>query len=178
MRQSRLIDLDPAKGTGRKDLRIHRERLSDGRSKDRECNRASRIMRQSELSGKLNRQRRDRRVSPAWAQGPGHESNRLFLAVVRSYKEPFRMAASWRESGCKPGISGNLSCVRQSRGGNAVETYNRRPLWSMRKSVPWRESGSPAERTGPVSSEMCNKEMYDTDQILAAKWIGPSWSNS
>ena len=53
-----LIDLDPGMGTRRKDRMIQRERLS-------ESDPGNRDMRQSELLGMSNQERRGRRTPPA-----------------------------------------------------------------------------------------------------------------
>ena len=213
MRQSRLIDLKAAMPTGAKVLRNQAERLSDGRSIDREEKRANRIMRQSGLTGRLNRQRGDRSVPPAWAPGPGQKSNSsgsstVVQGTVVRYRSDSRRGASrrprifpatnWSDSRRRRhienavaykhakrwsvghtrievcGIAGQLvmktgnigenlgQAPRQSRGGNAVETYNRRLSETMRKSDPCREAGIPAERTGAsAEAESNNKWSFD-----------------
>jgi hypothetical protein len=65
-----LIDLDPAMGTGGKDLTIHPERLS-------ESDPGNRDMRQSELLGMSNQERRGRRTPPASNGVTGLKSNSL-----------------------------------------------------------------------------------------------------
>ncbi len=90
LRQSLLIDLEPVMVTGRKDLTIQRERLSGVTSQDPESM-APRKMRQSDLQGKLNLERRDRSVPPASTGGAGQKVTAM--AVVRSYKEPLKLAA-------------------------------------------------------------------------------------
>ena len=65
-----LIDLDPGMGTRRKDHMIQRERLS-------ESDPGNRDMRQSELLGMSNQERRGRRTPPASNGVTGHKSNSL-----------------------------------------------------------------------------------------------------
>ena len=71
--------------TGGKDLTIHPERLSDGTYHDQESE-ANRRMRQSELAGRINCERKGRSTLPARSRGSGQKVTDP--AVVRSYKEP------------------------------------------------------------------------------------------
>jgi hypothetical protein len=77
------------------------------------------------------------------------------------------MAPGCGDTFSKPGISGNSSSgTRKSRGGNAVETDNRRPIFgTMRQSVPACECGSSAERTGPFARARSNNKLSSRNHV-------------
>jgi len=72
----------------------------------------------------------------------------------------------------KPGITGNVSSRRKSRGvthkNNAVENSNRHPKWMMGNSGLTGDRERSAEMSGPPERSGSNKSVYDTDQVLAA----------
>ena len=136
---------------------IHPERLSDETSNDRESLKANRMMRQSDLRGNRNPERRDRSVPPADAGGIGQKVTGM--AVVRSYKEPLMYSGIGERSSMKTPNNGETleNDSRQSRGGNqtnsARETDKEHLVFEMViQSVPMCEHGSAAEMTAPFAS--------------------------
>jgi hypothetical protein len=172
--------LEPEKVTGGKDLTIHPERLSDGTYHDQESE-ANRRMRQSELAGRINCERKGRSTLPARSRGSGQKVTGT--AVVRSYKEPLIFSGMVERSILKTGNNGETldQESRQSRGVNqmnyARETYNRGLSESVIKSVLAGDRKRPAEMTGPFPPGKSNNKVYDSDDVLAAGFRGPSWSN-
>ena len=170
LRQSLLIDLEPEMVTGRKDLQIQRERLSGATSKDPES-KAHRKMRQSDLQERTNLERGDRRIPPARVGDSGQKvtGNGSGQKLQRTVNFGGQVKQFILE---KPGITGNVSLRRKSRGvthkNNAVENSNRHPSRMMGNSGLIGDYERSTEMIDPLEKSGSNIGVYDSDQVLAA----------